>query len=87
VATAIGVQIREGVVRVEGDMDFRGTLGVAKETPVGFQAVRLFFDLKTDASAEQLDTLIKLTERYCVVYQTLLHPPKISVAPNVIAGP
>lgn len=83
VATAIGVTVRAGVVRAEGDMDFRGTLGVAKEVPVGFQAIRLFFDLDTDATPEQLATLTRLTERYCVVYQTLIHPPGISVVPNV----
>jgi uncharacterized OsmC-like protein len=82
VATAIGVTLRGGVVRAEGDLDFRGTLGVAKETPVGFQAIRLFFDLETDGNAEQLDTLIRLTERYCVVYQTLVRPPAITVARN-----
>jgi len=85
VATAIGVAIRSGVVRVEGDMDFRGTLGVAKDAPVGFQAIRLFFDLETDASTEQLDTLIRLTERYCVVYQTLTHSPTITTVRNVTA--
>lgn len=82
VATAIGVTVRNGVVRAEGDLDFRGTLGVAKEAPVGFQAIRLFFDLDTDATAEQLATLTRLTERYCVVYQTLLHPPAITVTGN-----
>jgi uncharacterized OsmC-like protein len=80
VATAIGVKIDEGTVRTEGDLDFRGTLGVSKEVPVGFQNIRLKFDLKTDASDEQLSTLIRLTERYCVVYQTLIRPPKISVS-------
>lgn len=82
VATALGVELRSGVIRAEGDLDFRGTLGVAKETPVGFQTIRLFFDLETDATAEQLDTLIRLTERYCVVYQTLVRPPAIAVALN-----
>ena len=80
VATALAIPLRGGKVRVEGDMDFRGTLGVVKEVPVGFQAIRLSFDLETDASAEQLDTLIKLTERYCVVYQTLKQPPSIAVS-------
>ena len=79
VATAIGVEIRDGVVRAEGDLDFRGTLGVYKEVPVGFQRIRLFFDLDTDASEEQLATLLRLTERYCVVYQTLRQPPEITV--------
>ncbi len=80
VATAIGVSLRDAVVRAEGDLDFRGTLGVAKDVPVGFQHIRLYFDLDTDASEEQLATLIRLTERYCVVYQTLRHSPEISVS-------
>lgn len=80
VATAIGVGIRAGSVRAEGDLDFRGTLGVAKDAPVGLQRIRLAFDLDTDASPEQLDTLIRLTERYCVVLQTLRSAPDISVS-------
>jgi uncharacterized OsmC-like protein len=80
VATAIGVELRGGTVSAEGDLDFRGTLGVAKEVPVGFQRIRLKFRLDTDASAEQLATLHRLTERYCVVFQTLLHPPIIEVS-------
>jgi uncharacterized OsmC-like protein len=80
VATAIGVEVRDGRVRAEGDLDFRGTLGVSKETPVGFQNIRLTFELDTDASEEQLATLIRLTERYCVVFQTLNRPPEMSVA-------
>jgi uncharacterized OsmC-like protein len=79
VATAIGVVLRGGSVRAEGDLDFRGTLGVAKDAPVGFQRIRLHFDLDTDAPAEQLDTLIRLTERYCVVYQTLRQSPAVTV--------
>src|SRR5215467_7885065 len=71
VATSIGVDLRSGTVRAEGDLDFRGTLGVSKDVPVGFQQIRLEFDLDTDASAEQLSSLRRLTERYCVVYQTL----------------
>ena len=71
VATAIGVVVRSGAVRAEGDLDFRGTLGVAKDAPVGFQRIRLHFDLDTDASEDQLITLLRLTERYCVVFQTL----------------
>lgn len=71
VATAMGIEVRGGTVRAEGDMDFRGTLGVDKTVPVGLTAVRLSFELDTDASADQLATLLKLTERYCVVYQTL----------------
>ena len=77
VATAIGVAIRSGRVSAEGDIDFRGTLGVAKDAPVGFNEIRLTFDLDTDAAPEQLDTLLKLTERYCVVLQTLKRPPTI----------
>lgn len=72
VATAIGVEITNGTVKVEGDLDFRGTLGVSKEAPVGFQSIRLEFNLETDATSEQIDSLKKLTERYCVVYQTLI---------------
>jgi uncharacterized OsmC-like protein len=71
VATAIGVEIRSGIINAEGDLDFRGTLGVSKEAPVGFKNIRLQFNLNTGATAEQLASLSKLTERYCVVYQTL----------------
>lgn len=71
VSTAIGVEIADGAVRAEGDLDFRGTLGVSKEAPVGFRSIRLFFNLKTNANTEQMASLEKLTERYCVVYQTL----------------
>ena len=71
VATAIGIEIKGGNVRAEGDLDFKGTLGVSKEVPVGFKSIRLFFDIESDASAEQISNLSKLTERYCVVYQTL----------------
>jgi uncharacterized OsmC-like protein len=80
VATAIGVELRGGTVRAEGDLDFRGTLGVDKETPVGFQRIRLGFELDTDASEEQLDTLLRLTERYCVVLQTLRTPPEFTLS-------
>jgi len=79
VATAIGVAIRSGRVVAEGDLDFRGTLGVARDAPVGFSDIRLTFDLDADATQEQLDTLLKLTERYCVVLQTLRRPPAIAV--------
>src|SRR5436190_5728685 len=72
VATALGIPLRDAVVRAEGDLDFRGTLGVSREVPVGFQRIRLHFDLDTDAAEEQLATLLRLTERYCVVYQTLI---------------
>jgi uncharacterized OsmC-like protein len=83
VATAIGVVIRSGAVRAEGDLDFRGTLGVAKHAPVGFQRIRLHFDLETDASEDELSTLLRLTERYCVVYQTLRLPPELTVSHQV----
>jgi len=72
VATAIGVNIKSGLVKAEGDLDFKGTLGVSKEVAVGFKTIRLLFELDTDATAEQLTSLSKLTERYCVVYQTLV---------------
>jgi uncharacterized OsmC-like protein len=80
VATTLGIEIREGTVRGEGDLDFRGTLGVSKDTPVGFQRIRLHFDLATGATEDQIATLIRLTERYCVVYQTLRQCPDISVS-------
>jgi len=79
VATALEIEVRSGRVRAEGDLDFRGTLGVAKDAPVGFKDIRLSFELDTDASEEELATLLKLTERYCVVYQTLRQPPAIAV--------
>lgn len=79
VATAIGVTLRDAIVQAEGDLDFRGTLGVSKEVPVGLQNIRLKFTLDTDATEEQLDTLVRLTERYCVVYQTLVHPSAMTV--------
>jgi uncharacterized OsmC-like protein len=80
VATALEIPLRAGRVFAEGDLDFRGTLGVAKDAPVGFKAIRLRFELDADASEEQLATLMKLTERYCVVYQTLRQPPAIEVS-------
>lgn len=79
VATAIGITLRNGRVIAEGDLDFRGTLGVSKEVPVGFRAIRLHFYLDTDADEEQLSNLLRLTERYCVVYQTLTNAPEIAV--------
>ena len=83
VSTAIGVSLGEKtVVRAEGDLDFRGTLGVSREAPIGFQTIRLFFDLQTDASTEQQASLMKLTERYCVVYQTLKQANNISTTPH-----
>ena len=78
VATALEISVRGGTVTAEGDLDFRGTLGVSKETPVGFKAIRLQFNLDTDATAEQLESLLKLTKRYCVIYQTLQQPPALS---------
>jgi uncharacterized OsmC-like protein len=83
VATSLDVAIRSGRVLVEGDLDFRGTLAVAKDAPVGFTDIRLRFELDTDASDEQLDTLTRLTERYCVVLQTIAHPPAIAVTRDV----
>lgn len=80
VATALGIELRDASLEAEGDLDFRGTLGVSKEAPVGFQAIRLRISLDTDAPEDQLSTLIRLTERYCVVYQTLVHPPQIIVS-------
>lgn len=79
VATALGIELRGGTITAEGDLDFRGTLGVSKETAVGLQAIRLRFDLETDATEEQLSTLLRLTERYCVVLRTLREPPPIEV--------
>jgi uncharacterized OsmC-like protein len=79
VATALDVPLRAGTVTAEGDLDFRGTLGIDKEVPVGFAAIRLRFDVDTDAPQEKLDLLHKLTERYCVVYQTIRNGPKVSV--------
>lgn len=79
VAAAIGVEIKSGIVKAEGDIDFRGTLGVSKEVPVGFKTIRVKFFLDTDASEEQLATLMKLTERYCVVYQTLVKGVEVKV--------
>ncbi len=78
-ATALDVPLRGGVVSAEGDLDFRGTLGVDKQARVGFSTIRLRFDLDSDATQEQLDKLIALTERYCVIYQTLRNPPSVSV--------
>jgi uncharacterized OsmC-like protein len=80
VACAMSIPLRGGTISAEGDLDFRGTLGVSKEVPVGFKAIRLSFDLDTDATADQLATLLKLTERYCVIYQTLKSPPSVTVS-------
>jgi uncharacterized OsmC-like protein len=83
VATALGIPLRGATIRAEGDLDFRGTLGVSKDVPVGFKQIRLHFDLDTEATEEQLATLLRLTERYCVVYQTLSQPAKINVLHRV----
>jgi len=80
VATSLGIAVPEGRVRAEGDLDFRGTLGVDRDAPVGFKAIRLSFELDTDADEEQLATLKKLTERYCVVYQTLAGGPALATS-------
>ncbi|HEU4923549.1 MAG TPA: OsmC family protein, partial [Burkholderiales bacterium] len=80
VATALGVNLNDAKVRAEGDLDFRGTLGVAREAPVGFREIRLKFDLDSDASAEQLKKLLELTERYCVVLQTIRNAPPVRAA-------
>lgn len=85
VATSLGIVLREAVVKAEGDLDVRGTLGVSKEAPVGFRDIRLQFIVDTDCPEEQLATLMRLTERYCVIYQTLKHPPPIAVSRT--AGP
>ena len=80
VATAVEIPLRSGIVIAEGDLDFRGTLGVDKEAPVGFAEIRLRFEVDTDAPQDKLDLLLKLTERYCVVYQTIRNGPKVSVS-------
>jgi len=80
VATAIDIPLKSGKVSAEGDLDFRGTLGVAKEAPVGFAQIRLRFDIDTDAPSDKLDQLLKLTERYCVVYQTIRSGPPVAIS-------
>ncbi|NPU14488.1 OsmC family protein [Bradyrhizobium sp. 83002] len=85
VATAVEVPLKSGLVLAEGDLDFRGTLGVDKEAPVGFQEIRLRFEVDTDAPQDKLDLLLKLTERYCVVYQTIKNGPKVSVSLKRVA--
>lgn len=86
VATALRIELRDATMRAEGDLDFRGTLGLSKEVPVGFQNIRLQFTLDTDAPQEQLDTLLRLTERYCVVFQTLAHPPNLAISRKSVAA-
>jgi uncharacterized OsmC-like protein len=83
VATALEIPLRDAAIKAEGDLDFRGTLGVSKEAPVAFQQIRLRFDLDTGATKEQVATLLRLTERYCVVYQTLARPPKIEISHRI----
>jgi uncharacterized OsmC-like protein len=83
VATALEIPLRSATVSAEGDLDFRGTLGVARDTPVGFRAIRLAFEIDSDAPQEKLNTLLKLTERYCVVYQTLAQKPALSAVLTV----
>ena len=80
VATSLGIAVRGGTITAEGEMDFRGTLGVSKDTPVGITKIQLQFDLDTDATSEQIEKLIKLTERYCVIFQTLKQPPSLSTS-------
>jgi uncharacterized OsmC-like protein len=80
VATALDIDLRDATIKAEGDLDFRGTLAVAKDAPVGFRDIRLSFALQTSATQEQIATLIRLTERYCVVYQTLRTPPPVDVS-------
>lgn len=84
VAISLGIDVRGGTVRAEGDVDFRGTLAVAKDAPVGFRSIRLAFEVESDAEAEQLATLAKLTERYCVVWQSLRRPPEGSVSVTAV---
>jgi len=85
VATALSIPLHNATIRAECDLDFRGTLGVSKDVPVGFKQIRLNFDLDTDASEEQVAILLRLTERYCVVYQTLAHPAQITVLHRIIS--
>jgi uncharacterized OsmC-like protein len=84
VSTAIDVPLKSGTVSAEGDLDFRGTLGVAKDAPVGFAQIRLRFEVETDAPQEKLDQLLKLTERYCVVYQTIRSGPPVAISMNKV---
>jgi uncharacterized OsmC-like protein len=86
VAVSLEIAIEQGLVHAEGDLDFRGTLGVDRDVPVGFRAIRLRFELETDASDDQLDTLLRLTERYCVVYQSLASAPKLLASWDRLSG-
>jgi len=83
VATVLNIDLHDAIVRAEGDLDFRGTLGVSKDVPVGFRQIRLHFDLHTNAGEKQIATMLRLTERYCVVYQTLNRPANIEVSHRV----
>lgn len=83
VATAMDIAIRKGTVRAEGQLDFRGTLGVSREAPVGFKSISLFFDLESDADPQKIEKLIEVTERYCVVYQTLKNSPELHTGLSV----
>jgi uncharacterized OsmC-like protein len=85
VATALEIELRGGTVRAEGDLDFRGTLRVSREAPIGFRDIRLRFDLDTEAPDDKIESLIKLTERYCVVYQTLKRPAKLALSVGATA--
>jgi uncharacterized OsmC-like protein len=87
VATSLEIALRDATLEAEGDLDFRGTLGVAKDVPVGFRAIRLNISLDSDATDEQLSTLLRLTERYCVIYQTLMHPPEIAITRSTAQPP
>jgi uncharacterized OsmC-like protein len=80
VATALDIEMRKGVVRADGDLDFRGTLGLEKDVPVGFKAIRMSFEIDSDASDEKIEQLVKLTERYCVIFQTINQKPELSVS-------
>jgi uncharacterized OsmC-like protein len=86
VSTALAIPLKSGTVSAEGDLDFRGTLGVDREAPVGFRAIRLTFDLDTDAPQDKIDSLLKLTERYCVVFQTINTKPQLDVMVNRTTG-
>ncbi len=87
VATSLGIVVRDARIRAEGDLDFRGTLAVAKDAPVGFRDIRLSFEVDTDADPEEVATLVRLTERYCVVLQTITNPPTVATtATRVVAG-
>jgi uncharacterized OsmC-like protein len=86
VATALEINLTKGIVKAEGDLDFRGTLGVAKDAPVGFRAIRLAFEVESDAPQDKLDTLLKLTERYCVVFQTLNTKPELTSNLMTVSG-